>query len=81
MNITSLFNIPAWSKVIPNFDNDMKIKLLDLLREYPEKRNGIQKFYTNRQSVTSGMIDKFSKIISKNLFWIFPDFAKIPLLS
>ena len=67
MNITSLFNIPAWSKVIPNFDNDMKIKLLDLLREYPEKRNGIQKFYTNRQSVTSGMIDKFSKIISVEL--------------
>tara|TARA_B100000287_G_C20306399_1_gene652013 strand:- start:46 stop:597 length:552 start_codon:yes stop_codon:yes gene_type:complete len=67
MITSSLFNIPIWTKEIPNFQDDMKQKLLELLLDYPEKRNGTQRFYTNRQSDTPNFTNRFSEIISTEL--------------
>ena len=67
MITSSLFNIPIWTKEIPNFQDDMKQKLLELLLDYPEKRNGTQRFYTNRQSDTPNFTNTFSEIISTEL--------------
>ena len=67
MIINSLFNIPIWTKEIPNFQDDMKQRLLDLVTDYPEERNGTQRFYTNRQSDTQNFTNRFSEIISTEL--------------
>ena len=63
----SLFNIPIWTKEIPNFQESVKQRLLDLLTDYPETRNGTQRFYTNRQSDTPNFTNRFSEIISTEL--------------
>ena len=67
MIISSLFNIPIWTKEISNFDDTMKNRLLDLIADCPETRNATQKFYTNRQSDTSKFTSKFSEIISTEI--------------
>ena len=45
----NLFEIPMWSLPSINFKKK-KEQLVKLLKNYPEKRTGIQNFTTNRQS-------------------------------
>src|SRR6056300_710979 len=62
----SLFSIKYWSMPVLNFKNK-KLQLQKLLKNFPEKRNGIQTFATNRQSDRSGFAEAFSKICGEEL--------------
>ena len=62
----TLFKINYWSTPVLNFSNKKK-ELLTLLKSYPEKRQGIQPFATNRQSDRSGFVEAFSNICNEEL--------------
>ena len=57
----TLFNIPYYTLPTLNFKVKKK-QLTNLLKSYPEKKQGIQPFSTNRQSNRDGLAQGFSKI-------------------
>ena len=71
MKETTLFNIPVWTKEIPNFNIEMKNRLIPLLDEYPERRIGGEKFLSNRHIRSKDFVEKFFKIISTELKELF----------
>tara|TARA_Y100001937_G_scaffold93617_1_gene126793 strand:- start:684 stop:1205 length:522 start_codon:yes stop_codon:yes gene_type:complete len=62
----NLFEIPMWSLPTINFKKK-KEQLTKLLKNYPEKRVGIQNFSTNRQTPRPNLIQAFSNIIEEEL--------------
>ena len=62
----SLFNIPYYTTPILDFKVKKK-KLVNLLKSYPEKKHGMQTFFTNRQSNRDGLVEGFTELISKEL--------------
>ena len=63
---SNLFEIPMWSLPCLNFKKK-KEQLVKLLKNYPEKRTGIQNFSTNRQSPRPNLIQAFSNVIGEEL--------------
>ena len=66
MIASSLFNIPMWSLPCLNFSKKKK-ELEQLCRGYPERKQGLQAFATNRQSDRSGMAEAFANICGEEL--------------
>ena len=62
----NLFTIPMWTLPALNFSKKKK-QLEKLLKGYPEKKHGLQTFYTNRQSDRSGFAEAFSSILGEEL--------------
>ena len=62
----TLFNIPYYTLPTLNFKVKKK-QLTNLLKSYPEKKQGIQPFSTNRQSNRDGLAQGFSKILNEEL--------------
>ena len=66
----NLFEVPFWHMKVSNFEKK-KSQLIDLLKDYPDKKTGLQKFYTNKQIVKENdYYQKFGSIMSDeiNLF-------------
>ena len=61
----SLFNIPYYTLPTLNFKVKKK-QLTNLLKSYPEKKQGIQPFSTNRQSNRDGLIQVQSPLTTRN---------------
>ena len=66
MNENSLFNIPYYTIPVLDFE-EKKIKLIDLLKRFPEKKHGLQNFSTNKQTNRYGLTNFFTKIIDDEL--------------
>ena len=64
----SLFNIPYYTTPILDFKVKKK-KLVNLLKSYPEKKHGMQTFFTNRQSNRDGLVEGFTELISIMDVW------------
>ena len=62
----TLFHIPMWSLPTLNFSKKKK-QLEKLCKAFPEKKHGMQNFYTNRQRDRTGMADAFNNIIGEEL--------------
>ena len=62
----NLFEIPMWSVPCINFKKK-KDQLTKLLKNYPEKRVGLQNFTTNRQTPRPNLVQAFSNIIQEEL--------------
>ena len=62
----TLFNIPYYTIPTLNYKKKKK-QLTNLLKSYPEKKQGIQPFSTNRQSNRDGLAQGFSKILNEEL--------------
>jgi hypothetical protein len=62
----NLFSIPIWSMQVKNF-KDKKKQLNKLFKLYPEKRQGLQTFETNRQIDRKNLSINFSNIIKQEL--------------
>tara|TARA_B100001093_G_scaffold467022_1_gene485907 strand:- start:348 stop:872 length:525 start_codon:yes stop_codon:yes gene_type:complete len=62
----SLFTIPMWSLPTLNF-NKKKKQLEKLCKSFPEKKHGLQTFYTNRQSPRPGFMEAFGNICGEEL--------------
>ena len=62
----NLFEIPMWSLPSINFKKK-KEQLVKLLKNYPEKRTGIQNFTTNRQSPRPNLKEAFTNIYEEEL--------------
>ena len=62
----TIFNIQMWSIPTLNFKNK-KPQLEKLCKAFPEKKHGIQPFYTNRQRDRSGFAEAFNNIMSEEL--------------
>jgi hypothetical protein len=66
----NLFEVPFWHMNVSNFEKK-KSQLIDWLKDYPEEKTGLQKFYTNKQIVKENdYCQKFISIMSHeiNLF-------------
>ena len=63
---STLFQIPMWSLPTLNFSKKKK-QLEKLCKAFPEKKHGMQNFYTNRQRDRTGMADAFNNIIGEEL--------------
>jgi len=61
-----MFSINYWSLPTINFKNK-KTQLLKLVKSFPEKKHGMQTFYTNRQDVRVGFKEAFANIMSEEL--------------
>jgi len=66
-----LFPIFCWKIRIIDFEKKKK-ELIEILEPYPEKRQGIQDFATNKQTNRDGLIEKFLSIMKQEL----EDFSK-----
>ena len=62
----NLFEVPMWSLPSINFKKK-KEQLVKLLKNYPEKRTGIQNFTTNRQSPRPNLKEAFTNIYEEEL--------------
>jgi len=62
----SLFTIPMWSIPTLNFSKKKK-QLETLCKSFPEKKIGIQKFATNRQTDRTGFVEAFTNIVGDEL--------------
>ena len=62
----TLFRIPYWTIPTLNFSSKKK-QLEALLKNYPEKRHGMQTFATNRQSDRSNLPEAFANICGEEL--------------
>ena len=63
----NLFEVPFWHMKVSNFEKK-KSQLIDLLKDYPDKKTGLQKFYTNKQIVKENdYYQKFSSIMSDEI--------------
>tara|TARA_Y100001963_G_C6687502_1_gene402958 strand:+ start:299 stop:823 length:525 start_codon:yes stop_codon:yes gene_type:complete len=62
----NLFTIPMWSIPCLNFSKKKK-QLETLCKAYPEKKHGLQPFYTNRQSDRTNMAQAFTNILADEL--------------
>ena len=60
----SLFNIPMWRLPTLNFKKKKK-DLEKLVKAYPERKHGLQTFYTNRQKERTGFGAAFSNILAE----------------
>ena len=60
----SLFNIPMWRLPTLNFKKKKK-DLEKLVKAYPERKHGLQTFYTNRQKDRTGFGEAFSNIMAE----------------
>ena len=60
----SLFNIPMWRLPTLNFKKKKK-DLEKLVKAYPERKHGLQTFYTNRQKDRTGFGEAFSNILAE----------------
>ena len=62
----NLFTIPMWT--IPTLNFSKKKKQLErLVKSFPEKKHGLQTFYTNRQSQRTGFLEAFNNICGEEL--------------
>jgi hypothetical protein len=62
----TLFRIPYWT--IPSFDfKNKQKKLTKLIKKFPEERNELQKFETNRQKERLNIVNDFAEIMSAEL--------------
>ena len=75
MKKETLFEINYWSTNVTNFKSK-KLKLLNLLKSYPEKKQGIQEFYTNRQSNRTFLNEGFTTICKDEMEIISKTFKK-----
>ena len=66
MILKNLFNIPMWSIPTLNFSKKKK-QLETLCKSFPEKKHGMQTFFTNRQSDRTGFVEAFSNICGEEL--------------
>ena len=57
----NLFTIPMWSLPTLNFTKKKK-QLERLVKSFPEKKHGLQTFYTNRQSQRTGFAEAYSNL-------------------
>jgi len=64
MQQNSLFKIDYWKISVVDF-KIKKQQLIDLLKEYPEKKQGIQFFSTNKQNNRDKLSEKFFNIFSE----------------
>ena len=62
----TLFNIPMWSVPTLNFKKK-KSQLEKLCKAFPERKHGMQTFYTNRQKDRTGFADAFNNIVGEEL--------------
>ena len=62
----NLFTIPMWYIPTLNFSKKKK-QLNTLCKAYPERKHGLQNFYTNRQFDRSGFAEAFTNIIGDEL--------------
>ena len=62
----TLFNIPVWSIPTLNFKKK-KSQLEKLCKAFPERKHGMQTFYTNRQKDRTGFADAFNSIVGEEL--------------
>ena len=58
---SNLFTIPMWSIPCLNFSNKKK-QLEKLVKSFPEKKHGMQTFFTNRQHDRTGFKEAFTNI-------------------
>ena len=63
---SNMFTIPMWSLPCLNFKKK-KPQLEKLVKSFPEKKLGLQSFYTNRQNDRTGFAEAFSKICGEEL--------------
>ena len=61
MEKQNLFAVPCWHMKVADFEKK-KSQLIDWLKDYPEEKTGVQKFYTNRQMIKEN--DYYQKFIS-----------------
>jgi hypothetical protein len=61
-----LFKVNFWSTPVINFKNK-KPKLQKLIKNFPEKKHGIQAFATNKQSNRNGFKEEFLNICNEEL--------------
>ena len=66
MQQNSLFKIDYWKISIKDFEIKKK-QLIELLKEYPESKQGIQFFNTNKQNNRDKLSERFSNIIIDEL--------------
>ena len=64
MQQNTLFKIDYWNISVSNFKTKKK-QIVDLLNEYPETKNDIQLFYTNKQSNRDKLSEKFSLLLEE----------------
>ena len=67
MKETTLFNIPVWTKEIPNFHQTMKRDLISLLNEHKEERVNGQKFSTNKRTKGNDFVQRFFNIMNTEI--------------
>ena len=60
----TLFHIPMWSLPTLNFSKKKK-QLEQLVKAYPEKKAGLQTFFTNRQSDRTGFGEALTNILEQ----------------
>ena len=58
----ALFTIPIWQLPTLNFSKKKK-QLETLCKAFPEKKHGMQSFFTNRQSDITGFGEAFNAIV------------------
>jgi hypothetical protein len=66
LNQKSLFHIPIISIDINDWENN-KNKILNVFKKYPEKKTGIQNFYTNKNNLSTELIFNFADIFNEEL--------------
>ena len=66
LNQKSLFHIPIISIDINDWENN-KNKILNVFKKYPEKKTGIQNFYTNKNNLSTAVIFNFADIFNEEL--------------
>tara|TARA_B100000424_G_C22651670_1_gene359310 strand:- start:51 stop:575 length:525 start_codon:yes stop_codon:yes gene_type:complete len=59
---SNLFSIPMWTLPVLNFSKKKK-QLEQLVKAFPEKKHGLQTFYTNRQIERPGFDQAFYNIL------------------
>ena len=60
----TLFEIPSYQVPVLNFKTKKK-QLTNLLKSYPEHREGIQTFLTNRQTNRDGLAQGFTDLLKE----------------
>ena len=66
---SNLFSIPMWHVPTLNFSKKKK-QLETLCKSFPEKKHGMQTFFTNRQSDRTGFGEAFNAIVGEELLML-----------
>ena len=75
MKKETLFEVNYWTISLTNFKNK-KLQLLNMLKSYPEKKQDMQEFYTNKQNNRTLLTKNFYSICKDEMQIISKTFQK-----